>query len=113
MSDWCRVPSTICNVYATGWCAHIAKGVILDSQMQAFNVVDELIKDWNNGKFLKKDSTAKTNSLKSLLEERQVPFISWEDWCYADMCERRMGALLGKPREKIRDLKSLLKILKK
>lgn len=109
MSDWCRVPSTICKVYATGWCAHVPKGVILDSQMQAFNVADELIKDWNDGKFVKKDS----ETLKSLLDQRQMQYISWDDWCIVDKYERQMGALLGKPREKIRDLKSLLRILKK
>lgn len=119
MSDWCRVPSTVSNVYATGWCAHAARGVILDSQMQAFNVADELIKDWKDGKFIKKDpikevsSNARNSSpIKSLLDQRRVSYITWEDWLYADECERRMGALLGKPREKIYDLKSLLRIWK-
>uniref|UniRef100_A0A915ESY0 NADPH:adrenodoxin oxidoreductase, mitochondrial n=1 Tax=Ditylenchus dipsaci TaxID=166011 RepID=A0A915ESY0_9BILA len=110
MEDWCHVHSQSdeAMVYATGWCAHAAKGVIAESQTQAVAVIDKLADDLTAGKILKRE----VSGAKKLLEERSVPYISWFDWLYVDKCERRMGALLGKPREKIYDATTLLRIRK-
>ncbi|KAI1715399.1 pyridine nucleotide-disulfide oxidoreductase domain-containing protein [Ditylenchus destructor] len=108
MDDWCRVHSENdeASVYATGWCAHDARGVIAESQQQAVAVVDELVKDWNKGQIKPREC----QGAKELLDKREVPYITWDEWKYVDECERRMGALLGKPREKIADVQSLLRI---
>jgi hypothetical protein len=73
MTDWCRVPSDSASVYATGWCSHAARGVIADSQQQAYSSADEIIKDWNCGNVRRKCSP----STKELLVSRNVPFIDW------------------------------------
>jgi len=108
MSDWCRVPNTKSNVYATGWCSHNARGIIADSQDQAYLVADQLVADLENNTIKVKGA----NGARELLEKRNVPFISWEDWEYIDGCEKRMGALLGKPREKILELPYFFRIKK-
>ena len=48
MTDPFRVRMTAkdkANVYAVGWCAHGAKGVIVDSQLQSTIVAEEIAKD--------------------------------------------------------------------
>uniref|UniRef100_A0A183C1B1 Elongin-C n=1 Tax=Globodera pallida TaxID=36090 RepID=A0A183C1B1_GLOPA len=112
MSDWCRVVSeTKAMIYATGWCSHEARGLIADSQQQAYAVADQLADDWSSSERqigIVQDAGGDsdrmaTTKMEQLLRERNVPFISWEDWRYIDQCERRMGAILGKSREKITD----------
>lgn len=109
MLDWCRVPNDYANVYATGWCSHAARGVIADSQRQAITVADTLIDDWNRGKIRHKTENTQSN-IAQLLAERSVYCINWPDWKYIDKCERRMGALLCKPREKLHDMITFLRI---
>uniref|UniRef100_A0A914HA78 Elongin-C n=1 Tax=Globodera rostochiensis TaxID=31243 RepID=A0A914HA78_GLORO len=114
MSDWCRVVTdeTKAMVYATGWCSHEARGLIADSQQQAYAVADQLADDWSSSERQigvvgeaggDEPDRMPTTKTEQLLHERGVPFISWEDWRYIDQCERRMGAILGKSREKITD----------
>lgn len=107
MIDWCRVPDNNANVYATGWCSNAAYGPIANSQRQAISVANEIVNDWNCGKIKHKN---KKLNIEKILSERNVEFVSWSDWKYIDECERRMGVLLGKPREKIKDIIALLKI---
>ena len=124
MTDWCRVPEERASVYTTGksslrhshpsslqatvylgWCAGVARGVIAESQNQSFAVVDEMLHDWENGRIRR---NPKAQGAKHLLTQRNVRYITWEDWKYIDECERKAGAKLGKPREKLIDYRSLL-----
>lgn len=107
MLDWCRVPNKHAKVYATGWCSHTARGLIADSQRQAITVADELANDWNCGKIRHKGETF---NIEELLVAQGIEYVSWSDWKYIDKCERQMGALLNKPREKLNDIITLLKI---
>ncbi|KAL3070649.1 hypothetical protein niasHT_032439 [Heterodera trifolii] len=116
MSDWCRVISDRqALVYATGWCSHEARGLIADSQQQAYAVADQLADDWETGQIGGRQTVGEANErramTKQLLTDRKVSFINWDDWRYIDKCERRMGAILGKSREKITDVSTLLRII--
>lgn len=104
MSDWCRVPNEKSKVYATGWCAHNPIGVIATTQTQAIVVAEELVADWR-----KSPETSKSGS-QQRLEERKIPYITFDDWQYIEECEKRMGRILGKAREKITDVNSFLRI---
>lgn len=64
-------------MYATGWCAHDAKGVIAESQQQAMAVIDELTKDWKEGRIKPKNQP---ESGQELLDKRKVPYVTWSDW---------------------------------
>uniref|UniRef100_A0AC34QJW3 NADPH:adrenodoxin oxidoreductase, mitochondrial n=1 Tax=Panagrolaimus sp. JU765 TaxID=591449 RepID=A0AC34QJW3_9BILA len=105
LSDWCRIPSDNCKVYATGWCAHNPNGVIAQTQSQAVAVADEIAKDF--AQYSKKDNK---NGSELRLQSRKVPFLSFNDWKYVDECEKMMGRILGKLREKIQNVPEFIKL---
>ncbi|KAL7071946.1 hypothetical protein ACQ4LE_008573 [Meloidogyne hapla] len=114
MIDWCRVPNEKALVYATGWCSHAARGLIADSQQQAYSVADQIYEDLSKNystKNITKEMPARTQ-IEQKLRSREVEFINWDDWKYIDECERRMGAILGKTREKMTEISSILRIMR-
>uniref|UniRef100_A0A914LEY8 FAD/NAD(P)-binding domain-containing protein n=1 Tax=Meloidogyne incognita TaxID=6306 RepID=A0A914LEY8_MELIC len=114
MIDWCRVPKENSLVYATGWCSHAARGLIADSQQQAYSVADQIYEDLN--KINSTKNSIQKMSARTQIEQklcsRGVEFINWDDWKYIDECERRMGAILGKTREKMSEISSILRIMR-
>ena len=105
MTDWCRVTSNVSKVYATGWCAHNPSGVIAQTQSQAVAVADEIAKDFKNY-----SSDHPRSGSVTKLRERQVAFLTFSDWKYIDECERMMGRILGKLREKIQNVSEFVKL---
>lgn len=79
--------------------------MIAESLNQSYSVVDEILRDWESGRIRRNPNA---QGAKPLLDQRQVPYITWEDWKYIDACEKKAGAELGKPREKQLDYRSLL-----
>uniref|UniRef100_A0A0N4Z3K4 NADPH:adrenodoxin oxidoreductase, mitochondrial n=1 Tax=Parastrongyloides trichosuri TaxID=131310 RepID=A0A0N4Z3K4_PARTI len=106
MKDFYRVDnsciSTECKTYATGWCAHGAKGVIASAQADAFAVAQEIFNDINSCKFGEK------TGVKSILENRNIKFVNWDDWKKIDKKEISLGMKYGKEREKIKDVFEVL-----
>ncbi|CAK5050266.1 unnamed protein product [Meloidogyne enterolobii] len=79
MIDWCRVPNENSLVYATGWCSHAARGLIADSQQQAYSVADQIYEDLNKINSTKnsvKKMSARTQ-IQQKLCSRGVEFINW------------------------------------
>uniref|UniRef100_A0A7E4UU66 NADPH:adrenodoxin oxidoreductase, mitochondrial n=1 Tax=Panagrellus redivivus TaxID=6233 RepID=A0A7E4UU66_PANRE len=106
MSDWCRVPNDFAKVYATGWCAHTPNGVIAVTQSEAVGVADEIAKDFSAEKPSNKPGA------KARLDDRGVPYLTFHDWQYVDYCEKSMGSILGKLREKIQDAAAFIQLRK-
>lgn len=70
------------KVYATGWCSHSARGLIADSQQQAYAVADQLADDWLDGRLSPisgdgDNAATKERPVEQLLNARNVPYISW------------------------------------
>lgn len=110
MKDHCRVNMVAAcssQVYATGWCAHGPHGIIVDTQQQSIFVADQIAADFAQFK----DSTS--NGVEELLEDRKVPFISWDEWKQIDRQEQDTGKLSGKIREKFTTFEKFLTKLKK
>ncbi|KAI6210137.1 NADPH:adrenodoxin oxidoreductase, mitochondrial [Aphelenchoides besseyi] len=107
LHDWCRVDESRAHVYATGWCAQAGSGVIADTQRNAQLVADEIRADWDLGKIEMKPPISL--DARALLRRSGVRYVSWRDWKYVDETERRIGAEVGKPREKINDVIEFLR----
>lgn len=105
MKDHCRVNMELScpsHVYATGWCAHGPRGVIVDTQQQSIFVADQIASDFaHNRKSI-------ASGVEMILEERKVPFISWDAWKLIDQQERDQGKLSGKVREKFTTFEKFL-----
>ncbi|CAI4231831.1 unnamed protein product [Auanema sp. JU1783] len=102
MKDECRVRTKDdSKVYAAGWCAHGPRGVIVDTQQQSSAVANEIMKDidGNSGK----------SGINRLLEDRSVPYISWNKWKEMDVEEQCKGKERGKVREKITEFEKYIK----
>ncbi|UMM29458.1 hypothetical protein L5515_011808 [Caenorhabditis briggsae] len=105
MKDHCRVNINAecpAHVYATGWCAHGPRGVIVDTQQQSSFVADQIASDFIHTRH----SIAPGVDL--VLNERKVPFISWDAWKMIDQQERDQGKLSGKIREKFTTFEKFL-----
>ena len=93
------------NLYAAGWVATGPTGVILTTMANAFHV----------GKLMSKEllimgNKAGSTGLRSILDKKGIPIVTYSDWRKIDKAECERGAELGKPREKITDVKKMLEI---
>ena len=93
------------NLYAAGWVATGPIGVILTTMTNAFHI----------GKLINKELSiigdkAGSAGLRNILDKKGVPIVTYSDWKKIDKAERERGVELGKPREKITDIKKMLEI---
>ena len=102
------------NVYASGWCANGAKGVLATTMMDAYGVADTILSDIMSGTA---EDTSVTWSEDTLgLNPASHPedppeeitqgikdglVTQYDDWNAIDAEEVRRGALLGKERERM------------
>jgi len=101
---------TMKNVYASGWAATGAKGVLASTMLNAFSVADMIVADWTTG------SNGSAAPLSSLMNEdpdiNSLPedverglqdgvVVQYKDWKMIDLEERFKGSIMGKERERI------------
>ncbi|KAF9524514.1 hypothetical protein CPB83DRAFT_877584 [Crepidotus variabilis] len=102
------------RVYASGWAAMGAKGVLAATMMNAYGVADEIVGDWGGGVNDEEEEGGQTlDSLPEVvqrgLEEGTV--VTYDDWLRVDEEEIRRGAQVGKERERMtwEDVRTFLK----
>lgn len=93
------------NLYAAGWVATGPIGVILSTMTNAFQVAALMCKE-----VVANDPKEATQGLLKILNSKNVQTVSYDQWEKIDAVEREMGEKLGKPREKIVDIKKMLEI---
>jgi adrenodoxin-NADP+ reductase len=109
------------GVYVTGWVKRGPTGVIATTMADAFETADLIVanirKQQNQmtgspGEGVEIDGTTRSGweEVRKLLPSDARP-VSWEDWQRIDAVEKERGAALGKPREKITNVKDMLKVL--
>ncbi|KAF5300602.1 hypothetical protein FQR65_LT09134 [Abscondita terminalis] len=94
------------GLYATGWVATGPTGVILTTMNNAFSTADLICHSLQN-QTLNKDGF---NLIYELLKKRNVQVVSWEGWKKIDEYEQEQGKMVGKPREKLLNIKKMLEI---
>lgn len=93
------------NFFAAGWLATGPVGVILSTMTNAFEVSNLTCAD------LKLEQTKPGwTEISSLLNQKGVQIVSYEDWEKIDKVEQERGKNCGKPREKIVDINEMLEI---
>ncbi|CAL7946996.1 unnamed protein product [Xylocopa violacea] len=96
------------RLYAAGWVATGPIGVILTTMTNAFQV----------GALINKELSITENKpgfteLSKILKQKGIPVVLYNDWKKIDKIECERGQELGKPREKIVDIKEMLEIASK
>ncbi|KAF5812617.1 putative adrenodoxin-NADP(+) reductase, Biotin synthase [Helianthus annuus] len=95
------------GLYVCGWLKRGPTGIIATNLYDAEETVTSISED-----IKKKDLTSEFASgregLLQLLENRKIKVVTFNDWEKIDSEEKRLGSLMGKPREKLTNWKDLL-----
>lgn len=97
------------GLYVSGWLGTGPTGVILTTMSNAFEVAEKILYDLQTEDLLKKDKGGSIDC-KHILNSKNVQIVSWEGWKKIDKYEQEEGNKVGKPREKVVDVKTMLEI---
>lgn len=98
------------GLYTSGWIKRGASGVLGTNKPDGTETVASLLDDLNSLSLCK---TPDTSQVITLLEKRNISFISYQDWLKIDEEEVRRGKASGKPREKFTRVNEILEFLTK
>ncbi|XP_076905418.1 NADPH:adrenodoxin oxidoreductase, mitochondrial-like isoform X2 [Bidens hawaiensis] len=100
------------GLYVCGWLKRGPTGIVATNLYDAEETVASISED-----LTKKDPTPEFASgregLLQLLENRKIQAVTFSDWGKIDSEEKRLGSLIGKPREKLTNWNDLLAIASK
>ncbi len=88
------------GLYTTGWVKRGPVGLIGHTKGDANETVDCIVEDMHNDSLGAPDDTSE-ESIIALLEERAIPFTTWDGWYRLDEHERSLGAAEGRERIKV------------
>lgn len=95
------------NQYVVGWAKRGPSGLIGTNSPCSAKTVDKMLEDLE-GKTAPDDPTRSPEAILSLLRERSVDFVSFEDWQRLDALEIARGKAKGKIREKFCSVEEML-----
>lgn len=95
------------NFYVGGWLATGPTGVIITTMNNAFLVGETIYRDLSTQSIGAKPGF---EAVKRILDENGVPVVNWEGWMKIDAYETEQGRKVGKPREKLLDVKKMIEI---
>jgi len=100
--------AVIANEYVVGWARSGPQGLIGEHKRASAHVVGHMIAD---GAGLATRVLPKRDAIVSLLRERGVQPVSFDDWKQLDDVEVVRGVRRGAPRDKIVDVEAMLAVL--
>lgn len=99
------------NLYCSGWLATGASGVIAgtlnSSQVTAQSILDDIQRNELPNLARKKEGF---QLVDSILASKSIQVVHFNQWLRIDEIERRLGAILGKNREKMVDITKMLEV---
>lgn len=98
----------IANEYVVGWARSGPQGLIGEHKRASAQVVAHMMAD---GAGLAPRALPKRDAIDTLLRERGVQLVSFNDWKQLDDVEVSRGARRGAPRDKIVDVEAMLEVL--
>jgi ferredoxin--NADP+ reductase len=102
--------SAVEGLYCVGWIKRGPSGVLGSNKPDSAATVASLLADLPS---LKGCPTPSTESIHTLLKNRNISVVTFEDWKKIDAEEIRRGAKVGKPREKFTRIEEILQFLGK
>ncbi|KAI8065333.1 uncharacterized protein B0P05DRAFT_605417 [Gilbertella persicaria] len=100
------------GMYTAGWLKRGPTGVIVSTMADAYETADTIVNDLKQQKpMLVHSNKAGAEGLQSIMQERQIQPVSYQDWKKIEAAEFAMGAKLGKPREKFTNVQDMLAVL--
>lgn len=99
------------NLYCSGWLATGAIGVIAGTLNSSQVTAQSILNDVEAKKIGKVETRGSTNIVEYLEKERKIKIVHFNDWLRIDELEQRIGQALGKCREKLVDVDTMLEIV--
>lgn len=97
------------QLYTAGWIKRGPTGIIGTNRADSVATVNALLEDiQNNGN---KDQKAGVEGLITLLQEKNIRYVTYSDWGKIDTAEINAGKKKNKPREKFTRVKEMLGLL--
>nr|XP_057918083.1 NADPH:adrenodoxin oxidoreductase, mitochondrial isoform X2 [Doryrhamphus excisus] len=98
------------GLYCSGWLKTGPTGVIATTMNNSFDTARSLMEDMDSGKLDVSTAKSGAQSIRSLLEKREVKPVTFSDWEKIDRVETRRGESTGKPREKLLTVEEMLQV---
>ncbi|KAF7705560.1 NADPH:adrenodoxin oxidoreductase, mitochondrial [Silurus meridionalis] len=98
------------GLYCSGWVKRGPTGVIATTMNDSFETARTLLKDAASGTLDLSVYKAGAQEITALLKTRGVRAVSFSEWEKINSEEVRRGEALGKPREKVLDVKEMLEV---
>ncbi|KAG0003303.1 hypothetical protein BGZ65_001838 [Modicella reniformis] len=104
------------GLYASGWLKRGPIGVIATTMADAYQTAETIISDWTSGQpMLNNDESSieqgEYKPVMEILRSKGHRIVSYADWKKIEQKEIELGALVGKPREKLLTVEEMLKVL--
>ncbi|CAG9477178.1 adrenodoxin reductase, putative [Plasmodium vivax] len=93
-------------IFKAGWFDKGPKGNIASQILNSKNSTHLVLN------FLQKVDSFFDNDISSLLQEKQIPYVSFDDWTYLHQMEKQMGAQQNKIAQKFSQTGEVLRVLK-
>lgn len=99
------------NLYCSGWLATGASGVIAGTLSSSLITSQSILEDIQSNELpnLSRQKPGYAH-IDDILTSRNIQVVHFNDWLRIDEMERRLGAILGKNREKLVDVNKMLEV---
>ena len=98
------------RLYVAGWIKRGPSGVVGTNKPDAIETVGLMLEDLQKGQ-APSDINVSEDAVPTLLTEKGVRYVSFDDWKYLDQIEVENGKKIGKPREKMTTVAEMLAAL--
>uniref|UniRef100_A0AAY4A3M4 NADPH:adrenodoxin oxidoreductase, mitochondrial n=1 Tax=Denticeps clupeoides TaxID=299321 RepID=A0AAY4A3M4_9TELE len=102
-----RVEETT-GLYCSGWVKRGPTGVIATTMNDSFDTARTILQDLESGAINVSVSRPGSSEVVPLLEKRGVRTVSFADWEKINAEETKQGTAVGKPREKLLDVREIM-----
>ena len=99
------------GMYTSGWIKRGPSGVLGTNKPCATTTIKTVLSDLENNQ-ISPCPTPSSDTIKSLLDSRNIRYITYEDWSKLNAIEVQNGQKVGKPREKFTSIEDILSALK-
>jgi len=97
--------------YVAGWIKRGPTGVIGTNKQDAVETVHRMLETFLQEKIEPRQQTD-SSGIESLLKERNVDYVSFEDWKLLDEYETEAGQVQERPRAKVTSIEKMLEIIR-
>ena len=110
LGSYVNVVSTLPGLYCSGWVKRGPTGVIANTMEDGFATAEAIAHDWRIGMPFLAGGDG-WDSLSTIVEQKRIRTVDWDDWRKIDDIERTRGRRKGRERDKFTSVEEMLGVL--